>query len=168
MITYRVAEPSDATALYGLERDLFGAEAWSFDTVSAELAAAWTHYLLAQSAPDGAIVGYAGISVPVYGAPCDIQTVAVTSAHRRRGIARALLCQLSEEAARRGATEMMLEVRADNPAAQRLYAQLGFIAIGRRAGYYQPAGVDAIVMRANLPLRAGAAELGSLTQRVHE
>jgi ribosomal protein S18 acetylase RimI-like enzyme len=41
-------------------------------------------------------------------------------------------------------------VRADNDAARGLYSSLGFEEIDRRAGYYQPDDVDAIVMR--LPL----------------
>jgi ribosomal protein S18 acetylase RimI-like enzyme len=40
-----------------------------------------------------------------------------------------------------------LEVRADNDAAVALYESEGFEAIDRRVGYYQPDGVDAIVMR---------------------
>ena len=42
---------------------------------------------------------------------------------------------------------VLLEVRADNAAAQRLYERRGFTEIGRRRGYYQPSGADAVVMR---------------------
>ena len=42
---------------------------------------------------------------------------------------------------------MLLEVRADNEAAQRLYQRRGFTEIGRRRGYYQPSGADAVVMK---------------------
>jgi [ribosomal protein S18]-alanine N-acetyltransferase len=42
---------------------------------------------------------------------------------------------------------VFLEVRADNPVAQGLYASRGFAVVGRRPRYYQPDGVDAIVMR---------------------
>jgi N6-L-threonylcarbamoyladenine synthase len=38
----------------------------------------------------------------------------------------------------------------DNPVAAALYESLGFVAIDRRKAYYQPDGVDAIVMRAEL------------------
>jgi ribosomal protein S18 acetylase RimI-like enzyme len=54
------------------------------------------------------------------------------------------------EAARRGAREVFLEVRADNPNAQRLYDSLGFRSIAVRQHYYQPDDVDAIVMRLTL------------------
>ena len=42
---------------------------------------------------------------------------------------------------------MFLEVRADNPRAQDLYRRFGFADVGVRRGYYQPSGMDAIVMR---------------------
>jgi ribosomal-protein-alanine N-acetyltransferase len=50
-------------------------------------------------------------------------------------------------------------VRADNPVAQALYASEGFIELGRRPRYYQPDGVDALVMR--LDLRGWAARPGA-------
>lgn len=42
---------------------------------------------------------------------------------------------------------MMLEVRADNVAALGLYRQSGFEQLSVRRRYYQPEGVDALVMR---------------------
>ena len=42
---------------------------------------------------------------------------------------------------------VLLEVRADNEAAQHLYRRRGFVEIGRRRGYYQPSGDDAVVMK---------------------
>ena len=42
---------------------------------------------------------------------------------------------------------VLLEVRADNDAAQQLYLRRGFVEIGRRRGYYQPSGADAVVMK---------------------
>jgi ribosomal-protein-alanine N-acetyltransferase len=50
-------------------------------------------------------------------------------------------------AADRGTTAIMLEVRDDNTVAQSLYVSRGFAVIATRAKYYQPAGVDALVMR---------------------
>ncbi len=42
---------------------------------------------------------------------------------------------------------MMLEVRADNAAALRLYERAGFVLLSTRRRYYQPGDVDALVMR---------------------
>jgi ribosomal-protein-alanine N-acetyltransferase len=64
-----------------------------------------------------------------------------------RGTGTALLTALVAEAARRGCQEVLLEVREDNPRARQLYLRHGFAEIGIRRGYYQPSGVDAVVMR---------------------
>ena len=61
-----------------------------------------------------------------------------------------MLRALLEEAARRGVTDVFLEVRADNPVAQSLYASEGFAEIGRKPRYYQPDDVDAVVMKLDL------------------
>jgi ribosomal protein S18 acetylase RimI-like enzyme len=55
------------------------------------------------------------------------------------------------EATHRGARQVGLEVRADNAGAQRLYARHDFQVAGRRRGYYQPSGQDALVMLRDLP-----------------
>jgi ribosomal-protein-alanine N-acetyltransferase len=59
--------------------------------------------------------------------------------------------QLLEEGLRRakarGAEAGYLEVRASNEAAQALYEQYGFKAVGRRRNYYDRPREDAVVMR---------------------
>ena len=151
MITFRTATLDDLDVVDTLERSLFGADAWARDLIAAEFAAPWTEYLVALG-DDGTIVGYAGVSVPAAGAPADIQTIAVVPEMRRRGIGRELLTRIARFGFERGATESLLEVRADNPGAQELYRLLGYHEIAVRPRYYQPDDVDAIVMRATLPL----------------
>jgi ribosomal-protein-alanine N-acetyltransferase len=53
---------------------------------------------------------------------------------------------------------VLLDVRADNVAAQALYARAGFERIAVRRGYYRPGGTDALVLR--LQLRCGASDPG--------
>lgn len=55
-----------------------------------------------------------------------------------------VLLQRAEE---RRAERIFLEVRADNVVAKVLYSSLGFEEIAVRPHYYQPEGIDAIVMR---------------------
>ncbi|WP_324278452.1 GNAT family N-acetyltransferase [Blastococcus brunescens] len=62
------------------------------------------------------------------------------------GIGSLLLDELLAEADRRSPV-VLLEVRADNETAQHLYRRRGFVEIGRRRGYYQSSGADAVVMR---------------------
>lgn len=94
------------------------------------------------------IHGYAGLLV--VGEVGDIQTLAVAPTQRGRGYGRVLMHALAEEAARRGVRDVFLEVRADNEPARHLYLSLGFAEIGTRPRYYQPDGVDAIVMQARI------------------
>lgn len=148
----RCATLADLSAIMPLETATFGTDAWSTDSMAAELASPHTYYLVAfQSETPDAVDGYAGLLAPSGAREGDVQTIAVAEGARRHGLGRALLGTLVSEARRRGAREVFLEVRADNPAAQRLYAAFGFEEIGVRRGYYQPDDVDAIVMRHTVP-----------------
>ena len=118
-----------------------------------ELASPHGWYVVVEEA--GRLVGYAGLRAARGAKDADIQTITIAATARGRGRGRALLTELLAEAERRGVHEVFLEVRADNPVAQTLYASEGFAEIGRRPRYYQPDDVDAIVMQ--LDLRAWAA-----------
>nr|BEK66348.1 hypothetical protein KPHV_35750 [Kitasatospora purpeofusca] len=134
-----------------LELELFPEDAWSAGMFWSELAEAHPggtrHYTVAVT-PDGAVVGYAGLMA--VGGDGDVQTIAVDGRHQGTGLGAALLTDLVREAARRGCADLLLEVRVDNTRAQRLYERFGFEPVGIRRGYYQPAGIDALVMRLDL------------------
>jgi ribosomal-protein-alanine N-acetyltransferase len=132
-----------------LEQALFGAEAWTAETWWAELAQPGRHYVVGHT-PDDELVGYAGVLVS--GAEADVMTVAVDPRHQGSGHGRVLMRHLLDVAAGRGAQQVLLEVRADNLAAQRVYERLGFERIAVRRGYYRSAegSVDAWVMRLRL------------------
>ena len=148
---------ADLDNVLRLELALFGEEAWSRQMLVGELGQqpASRYYLVAEEA--GTIVGYAGLLAA--GAQADVLTIAVSTARWGQGIGSQLLADLLTEAVRRGCTEMFLEVRADNTRAQRLYRWWGFDDVGIRRGYYQPSGMDAIVMRRDLAvvLKPGSA-----------
>ena len=144
-VRLRDADLDDLDAIMALETATFPSDAWSREMMAAELAAAHTRYLVALV--DESIVGYAGLSAPAGAAQADIQTIAVDAAHRGRGIGALLVGRMLDEARARRVDDVMLEVRADNPGAQRLYERHGFAAIAVRPRYYQPDDVDAIVMR---------------------
>lgn len=148
MSVLREATPADLDAIMAIEESEFTSDAWSSRMMSEEIRSAHTRYLVAEE--DGVVLGYAGLLCPRGAHEADVQTIAVLASARRRGIGRRLLRALLEEAARRGAREVFLEVRADNPGAQTLYRSEGFEEIGVRPAYYQPDGVDALVLRAPL------------------
>jgi ribosomal-protein-alanine N-acetyltransferase len=74
-------------------------------------------------------------------------TLAVAPAYRRMGIGGALLDELLRRAREGGASSVMLEVRADNAEAARLYEGRGFERVDVRRRYYQPGDTDAHVLR---------------------
>ena len=147
-MTIRIAGIADLAAIMDLERRSFPTDAWSEETMSAELASAHSHYLVDEDG--GRVVGYGGLRALPGAADADIQTIALDETVRGRGRGRALLRELIAEAVVRRARELFLEVRADNPVAEGLYLSEGFAEIGRRPKYYQPDDVDAIVMRLDL------------------
>jgi GNAT superfamily N-acetyltransferase len=66
--------------------------------------------------------------------PCGtVQWLAVLPAYRRRGIARLLLHRLEHEALRRGYSRLELDTLDQWQAAHRLYLDMGFKPIDRRA-----------------------------------
>ncbi|MGH3545592.1 MAG: ribosomal protein S18-alanine N-acetyltransferase [Mycobacteriales bacterium] len=142
----------DINELLPIEADLFGDEQWSAAMFWSELAAAArddTRWYRIVRDSSGGVVGYVGVCA--YGDDqAWLQTLAVRRGAQRRGVGRSLLAAALRHACELGAAGMALEVRADNAAAQRLYARHGFDVIGVRTGYYQPSGVDALVMSAPL------------------
>ncbi|GAB2710812.1 ribosomal protein S18-alanine N-acetyltransferase [Arthrobacter bambusae] len=145
-VTLRDMTADDVTAVEVLERRLFPVDAWPMQMFFDELAQVDTRrYVVAES--DGQIVAYAGLMCiePI----ADVQTIAVVPEFEGRGIGSAILTELIEEARRRGAVEVLLEVRADNPRAQALYVRFGFEQIHVRRRYYRD-GTDALIMRLTL------------------
>jgi ribosomal-protein-alanine N-acetyltransferase len=86
----------------------------------------------------------------------EILTVCVDPQARGRGLGAALINAAMGLAAQAGAVQMFLEVAEDNGPALAAYAQAGFHPAGRRRGYYQRPGaqaVDALTLRADLNSR---------------
>jgi len=129
-----------------LERELFPDDAWTPEMFAAELAQSASRRLYLVAEEEDALIGYAGMMF-TGGPQADVVTLAVDPAHWGRGAGTALLTALLDEAGNRGCAEVLLEVREDNPRARQLYSRHGFTEVGIRRGYYQPSGVDAVVMR---------------------
>ena len=147
MIALRPMQRADLPAVMELEEELFAPDTWTAAMYREELALTDTrHYLVADD--DGAVVGYAGLIA--YDDEAHVATIGVTGARQGEGVGAQLLDALLAEADRRSPV-VLLEVRADNEHAQELYRRRGFTEIGRRRGYYQPSGTDAVVMRRTKP-----------------
>jgi len=166
----RALDRADLVDVLALEHELFPEDPWTAEMFAGEIAQPPESrlYLLAEAdagdpgidsrgivsgrgAQGGtAMAGYAGMMFLPDGTQADVLTIAVREAFWGRGIGSALLGALLGAARDRGCAEVFLEVRADNPRARGLYLRRGFEEIGVRRGYYQPSGVDAIVMRKDL------------------
>jgi ribosomal-protein-alanine N-acetyltransferase len=139
----------DMPGIMALERELFPEDAWTPEMFAAEFAQSASRRLYLVAEEGTALIGYAGMMF-TGGPQADVVTLAVDPAYWGKGTGTALLTALVDEAHKRGCTEVLLEVREDNPRARRLYLRHGFAEVGIRRGYYQPSGVDAVVMRKEL------------------
>ena len=160
----RVAELADVQAMHRMETTLFPADAWHIDMFLAEIThPTRTYYLLeiptknaAGDDPDAVTeryftdgedtwlaIGYCGTMVVADTA--DVQTIGVLPEYEGHGFGRAMLEQMHARASELGAERILLEVRADNPRAQRLYERNGYRQIHVRRRYYDD-GTDAIIM----------------------
>ena len=122
-IRLREMSKADMPRIMALEQELFPEDAWTPEMFAGEFTQPPSRRLYLVAEEGDALIGYAGMMF-TGGSQADVVTLAVDPAHWGQGTGTALLSALVDEAGGRGYTE-----------------------IGIRRGYYQPAGVDAVVMR---------------------
>jgi tRNA threonylcarbamoyl adenosine modification protein YeaZ len=142
------AGPAHAAVLAGLHASAFD-RAWSQAELATLLQAPGALALLAvvgegELEPAGFVLARRAAD------EAEILAICTRPAARRRGVARRLLAALTAALAQQGTKSLFLEVDAGNDDALGLYRHLGFVATGRRSGYYpardgKPG--DALVMR---------------------
>ena len=131
-----------------IEADLFGKGSWNESMISQELQAPMRAYYAQIDENTHTLCGYAGYWFD--GDDAQIMTIGVAKQYQRKGIASKLLSTMIKTAKQIGAKRMLLEVRVDNVPALALYERFGFVKMGLRKRYYQPEGVDAYTMCADL------------------
>lgn len=146
------AGPAHAAVIAELHNRVM-AEAWSANSVARlmELPGAFAFIAAGGEAmpePAGMILCVPG------GAGLEIASLVVVPAHRRTGVAAALLQRAVMAGRAAGAAALDLEVRDDNAPALALYRGAGFREVGRRPLYYRarngrPAA-DALLLRLEL------------------
>lgn len=77
----------------------------------------------------------------------ELENIAVLPEFRRKGVACGLLSALLAQARSLRAERILLEVRASNHAAIRLYHASGFQSLARRREYYRNPPEDAIILQ---------------------
>ena len=147
-VTLRDLHWTDIDDVVALETELFPDDAWTAASLWAELAARPRRSYVVAQQPDGTLAGYGGVDLG--GEVADVMTMAVAPGQQGRGLGRRLLEELVGRAVADHAAYLMLEVRADNEPARKLYGARGFETLTIRRRYYQPGDVDAHVMRLSL------------------
>ena len=107
--------------------------------------------VMAATLNDAAGTAAAFVCLALLGEEAEIHRFGVVPERRREGWGRKLLEMVLQEAERRGAARVFLEVRAGNEAAIGLYEACGFQAVARRAGYFTDPPEDGAVLRCDLP-----------------
>jgi ribosomal protein S18 acetylase RimI-like enzyme len=152
----RTATPNDERALRALDRETWSWLSSPVPPPPAERPFDIADVLVAEL--DGAIAGYVklGPILPIESVRhvLEIKGLAVSPAHRRRGVGRALMDAAVHEATTRGARKLTLRVLGPNAGARDLYAACGFEIEGvlRELFFLDGRYVDDILMA--LPLTA--------------
>ena len=138
----------DLRALGRIERAVF-ATPWPGREFAFEISKPSSICLAAVEA-DGGLSGYL-VSCP-QGRLWNLRNLAVAAAHRRRGVASALLRALlrTEVVA---SSQVYLEVRESDRGSIAFYEQFGFRTVGRRPNFYPKGREDALLMWCSPPLR---------------
>ena len=137
----RSLSESDATAAHWTEQQ------WSeVFTRPVPRRLAWVAEDVAEDVIEGRVAGIAGFLVAMDNGPeWELENVAVLPQLRRRGVGRALVSHLVEQARQAGAEQILLEVRASNQGAIPLYQGSGFRLLASRPRYYSNPEEDALI-----------------------
>lgn len=95
-------------------------------------------------------VDYGFLLGRIAGVESELLTMAVESKHRRIGLGRTLIFKFQQQAIKRGANELFLEVSQENSSAIALYNYMGFQKNGLRKNYYKTPNatkIHALVMK---------------------
>jgi len=140
MVTILPMAVSHLEAVLAIENVSNGAP-WSEVSFRREIENPQAHYYVATEKD---LLGFAGFWTLIDEA--HITTIAVKPEARGKGVGRALMLRIFEDAAAHGMTCATLEVRAGNAAAIHLYESLGFLNSGVRKNYYPDNREDAVIM----------------------
>lgn len=140
-LTFRSMTRKDIPFIAHMERICFKTP-WSEKSLRDELRNNIAVYVVAET--EGSIVAYGGMWIMFDEA--HVTNIAVHPDYRRRGIGRMAMKEMMARAIERGAKQMTLEVRVSNEAARDMYYSLGFEESGRRKGYYEDTGEDALIL----------------------
>lgn len=111
----------------------YSADQWITGVTENDHKPEWSLLAYVDGVPVGFVIGNIDLTLDPPGG--HIYQMGVVPAQRRRGLGSALLVETMRRMQLTGAVSARLEVHVDNPGATQTYAELGFVTIGRRAGY---------------------------------
>lgn len=141
---FRPAIDSDLGALYRLETECFGDEAYPPQLLLFYMKIPRSLFIVAHERPSNRIIGYV-IGVIEREAIGHVISICVDPGYRRRGLGTTLMRLIEEFFLREGVCESRLEVRTDNQSAINMYKRLGYETRELLRRYYRD-GSDAYVM----------------------
>lgn len=134
---------SDIDKIVNLEKEFD--DGWNFNQLSSAFDGGRFYSL---GAFDGQnLIAFVSFSVAID--TSDIEMVLVSSAYRRKGIAKTLIENAQNKLINLGVKKVFLEVRESNVPAKALYGGLGYKEISVRKNYY-PDGENATIMAKEL------------------
>jgi [ribosomal protein S18]-alanine N-acetyltransferase len=136
----------DVMAIAEIERAT-NPSAWTAEMFAQQLELSQARLLCARAACVGSEQPVGFCVCWLVGNELQLLSIAVAPSWQRRGIAGQLLRRAIVQAVEQGATELTLEVREGNVAAQQLYRAHGCVVVSVRRGYYQD-GENAVLMTA--------------------
>ena len=137
-ITIRKGRPADIDRLVAIENAAFESDRLSRRSLRAYLTKSTVALLVAEVEVAGAarVVGYALIAFRKGSKKARLYSIAGDPQHRI-GAGKRLIAACEQEAARRGAESLVLEVRADNARAIALYETRGYTKFATIPDYYE-------------------------------
>jgi ribosomal-protein-alanine N-acetyltransferase len=141
-ITIRKGRLADLDRLVAIENAAFEGDRLTRRSLRAHLTKPTVSLLVAEAEMDGfsQVIGYALIAFRKDSKKARLYSIASDPEYRLgsgRGLGRVLLADCEDEAARRGAETLVLEVRADNARAIALYDARGYVKCGTITDYYE-------------------------------
>lgn len=125
-----------------LEKECFGINAWSENSLSYELSNSNAHFFVLKI--NNEVCGYIGTNIIID--ECYISNVAVGINCRRLGIGTALIEYAKNNASNLDCSFITLECRISNTAAVSLYEKCGFNICAKRKNFYQNPKEDGFIL----------------------
>ncbi|HSQ34664.1 MAG TPA: ribosomal protein S18-alanine N-acetyltransferase [Candidatus Binatia bacterium] len=146
-LAIRKAASADLPAVMAIECEQFSNH-WNLEHFQAELANSFSSFYVAEDTQNQALAGF--LVFWRLDSEVELHQLAVAGAYLRRGCGSALLDFFIRSARSWHCRRALLEVRAGNAAAIRLYEKFAFRTIGRRRDYYSLPTEDALVFELTL------------------